>query len=173
MTDARHIETERLILRRPDAMDFDKWAGFKASTRARMAGGMQCRAEAWRSFAHMVGHWTLRGFGWFVVTGKDEGRSLGIVGAHFPEGWPERELGWTIWSADDEGRGYASEAARAARDWIFGDLGWSTAVSYIAPQNTKSIRLAERLGARHDPDAPQPHDAPCLVYRHPAPEVPR
>jgi RimJ/RimL family protein N-acetyltransferase len=137
-----------------------------------MAGGVQDRAAAWRSFGHMVGHWILRGFGWFIVTRKDSDESLGIAGAHFPEGWPEKEIGWAIWNADDEGRGYASEAGRAVRDWVYRDLGWHTAVSYIERDNHRSIRLAERLGATRDAEAAAPaQETPCLVYRHPAPEV--
>jgi RimJ/RimL family protein N-acetyltransferase len=65
-----------------------------------------------------------------------------------------------------------AEAAACARDHAFGVLGWKTAVSYIAPANTRSIRLAERLGAVRDPQAPRfPGEAEVLVYRHPTPEV--
>ena len=65
------------------------------------------------------------------------------------------------------GHGYALEATHAARDYFYDTLGWSGAVSYIDPKNLDSIRLAERLGAVKDHDAPSidGHDA---VYRHPA-----
>ena len=46
-------------------------------------------------------------------------------------------------------------------------LGWDGAVSYIAPENTRSIKLAERLGAFHDKKTTASHDPDCLVYRHP------
>ena len=112
----------------------------------------------------------LRGFGSFAVTRRNDDAASGRVGAYYPEGWPERELGWTLWRSDAEGRGYAYEAAQAARDWVFGNLGWSTAVSYINPANTRSIALAERLGAMRDPDAATPRDEPALVYRHAPPD---
>ena len=57
----------------------------------------------------------------------------------------------------------------AARAHAYGALGWTTAVSYIDPQNARSIRVAERMGAKLDPDA-VPMDPGDLVYRHPAPE---
>lgn len=49
------------------------------------------------------------------------------------------------------------------------DQGIKTLVSYIDPANARSIALAERLGARHDPDAPLPEgETPeeTIVYRH-------
>jgi RimJ/RimL family protein N-acetyltransferase len=53
------------------------------------------------------------------------------------------------------------------RAHAFRDLGWTTAVSYIDPDNARSIALAERLGAVRDRGARQPvFDKPCLVYRH-------
>ena len=102
---------------------------------------------------------------------KGDDTALGMVGPWFPAGWPERELGWTVWSDAAEGKGYAFEAAAAARDHAFGALGWETAVSYIDPDNIRSVALAERLGARHDPEARGPGENSCLVYRHPRPEA--
>ena len=73
---------------------------------------------------------------------------------------------------NSEGKGIAYEAAHAARQDAFTRLGWNTAVSYIAPENVRSIKLAERMGAVLDPKAKAPkEDEPCLVYRHPKPEV--
>jgi RimJ/RimL family protein N-acetyltransferase len=92
-----------------------------------------------------------------------------MTGPWFPEGWPEQEIGWSLWSAEAEGRGFALEAAQAARGYAYGDLGWPTAVSYIRPENRRSIALAQRLGAVLDPDAATPDDSDDLVYRHPAP----
>ncbi|MNL85118.1 hypothetical protein D3C87_2133150 [compost metagenome] len=48
--------------------------------------------------------------------------------------------------------------------------GLKTLVSYIAPPNVRSIRLAERLGAVPDVTAErQAGDEDDLVFRHPAP----
>jgi RimJ/RimL family protein N-acetyltransferase len=56
------------------------------------------------------------------------------------------------------------------RDWAFTVRGLKTLVSYIAPPNVRSIRLAERLGAVPDIKAArQEGDADDLVFRHPAP----
>ena len=83
--------------------------------------------------------------------------------------WYAPEIGWMV-LPEAEGRGIAAEAARALRDWAYATQGWTTLVSHVHPENARSIRLAERLGARLDPSAPHPEDDPCLVYRHPGPE---
>ncbi len=158
------LRTERLILRLPQASDFDAFAAFLASDRSRYVRSEDLdRGKAWRSFGHFVGHWALRGFGSFVL--DRDGRAIGGAGPWFPEGWPEHEFGWTLWSADAEGQGYITEAMSAIFPYAWQTLGWTTAVSYIDPENTASIRTAERLGATHDPDAADP-GYEDLVYRH-------
>jgi RimJ/RimL family protein N-acetyltransferase len=49
---------------------------------------------------------------------------------------------------DAQGRGYAVEGARATIDWAFDHLGWTEVIHTIAPENTASVRVAERLGSR-------------------------
>jgi RimJ/RimL family protein N-acetyltransferase len=63
-----------------------------------------------------------------------------------------------------EGRGIAQEAARAALDWTWAHTGLASLVSYIDPRNHRSIRLAERLGARRDPAA-RTYDQGDVVLR--------
>ncbi len=143
-----------------------------ASPRARFIGGPIAADLAWRAFGHVIGHWVMRGYGSFIITRTGSDEALGATGPWFPEAWPEPEIGWSLWSAEAEGCGIAAEAASAARDHAFSALGWSTAVSYIDPENARSIALAERLGARRVTGAPTPRGEPCLVYRHPNPETP-
>ena len=166
------LETERLILRRPDARDWGCIGGFFMSDRSRFIGGPQSEKDAWRSYATELGHWEIRGYGMWLVTlrgAEDEG--LALIGPWYPIEWPETEIGWLLLKDEAEGRGIATEAARAAIDHAWRVLGWTSMVSYIDPENTPSIRVAERLGAVHDPDAavPKPDD-PVLVYRHSRPE---
>jgi len=168
LADTPVLATERLTLRAPRAEDWPPSAAFLASGRARFVGGPAEAGPAWRIFGHVIGHWVLRGFGMFVFCDRASGRALGMTGPWFPETWPEPEIGWTLWRAEDEGRGLVAEAARAAIDHAFRDLGWTTAVSYIDPDNARSIALAERLGAARDAAAPAPGPGD-LVFRHPAP----
>jgi RimJ/RimL family protein N-acetyltransferase len=164
------IETERLILRAPEARDIDAYMAFLTGPRSARVGGPVDRRAAWRSFGHMIGHWVMRGYGLFIIERKDTGEAIGFTGPWFPESWPEPELGWTLFTDAAEGKGYAFEAASAARDFFFGELGWATAVSYVEPGNDRSAAVARRLGAVLDPEAPQGEGAPDWVFRHPRPE---
>lgn len=162
------IGTERLILRAPRADDLDATAAFMATERARFIGGPVDRATAWRQLCVAAGHWMLRGYGMWTLETRDTGAVAGRVGLIFHDGWPEPELGWQVYDGF-EGKGLAEEAARAARD-AAPALGLDRPlVSLIAPDNARSIRLAERLGAVLEAEGSLLGHA-CLIYRHP--EVP-
>lgn len=166
------LTTERLTLRAPGPQDFPAFSAFLTSPRSQyVRDGELDESKIWRGFGHMIGHWVMRGFGMFIFTLKGQDDALGMAGPWFPATWPEREIGWAVWTPEAEGKGYAYEAAAAARDHAFRDLGWDTAVSYIDPDNARSIALAERLGATRDDRAAHPGDRPCHVYRHPGPEA--
>ena len=62
-------------------------------------------------------------------------------------------------------------AAAALRAHVTERMKLPSLVSYIDRENAASIRLAERLGARLDPDAARPEGDDCLVYRHPLGEA--
>ena len=170
MTDVPVLTTERLTLRAPRLADFEPYAAFFASERSVHEGGPLDRVETWREFAAAIGGWTLRGYGVWSVEDRETGAYLGETGLFHPDYYPEAELGWTL-IPEAEGKGFAHEAALAARGWAYDIAGMATLVSYIAPANARSIRLAERLDARPDPDAVRPEHDPCVVYRHPAPET--
>jgi len=169
--DTKPLLTDRLRLRPPLPEDCGAAIAFFQSDRSKTVGGPNTLGRSWRIFAELIGHWDLRGYGMWTITPRGEDRALGMVGPWFPGDWPEPEIGWMIWDDACEGMGIAQEAAIAARYDALTRLGWASAVSYINPTNFRSIRLAERLGARHDPCAafPPGKDA-CLVYRHPKPD---
>lgn len=160
------LETERLILRAPRLSDLDALADFLASPRAQYVGGPSSRYQSWRSLLTVTGHWVMRGYGYWTVEDRASGQPVGRVGVHFHEGeWPEPELGWHIFNGF-EGKGYAYEATLAARDAATTRFGLGSLSSLISPDNTRSRRLAERLGATVERET-RVLDTPCLVYRHP------
>ncbi len=89
MTEIPVLTTERLILRAPEARDFDIFAAFYASPRAHFVGGPLSRELAWRMLAMEIGHWRLKGFGRWILERRDTGATAGLVGPFQPEGWPE------------------------------------------------------------------------------------
>lgn len=164
------LRTERLVLRRPVPDDWEAFHAFMMSDRSTAFGSHRDLARAFRSFAAELGHWVIFGYGMWAVTRQGSDVALALIGPWTPPDWPEPEVGWMVLAPEAEGTGLATEAARAAIADAYGRLGWPTVVSYIGPENTRSIRLAEKLGAVIDPAAPQPKpEDPVLVYRHPRP----
>jgi RimJ/RimL family protein N-acetyltransferase len=163
------IETERLILREIDpARDFEGWARAMADEDTVRYLGMppMNRAQAWRSMALVIGHWAIRGYGFFSLEHKETGAWVGRVGPWYPEGWPAPEIGWTI-APGCTGHGYATEAARACLDYAFGTLGWTQVVHVIMEGNAPSVAVARKLGStpvRRQLGVPGVTDAPVVVY---------
>lgn len=163
------LETERLILRPIDPkLDFEAWAAAMAdeNTVRYLGTSPMSRANAWRNMCMVMGHWQVRGYGFFSVILKETGEWVGRVGPWFPEGWPEPEIGWTI-APGHLRRGYAIEAARASLDYVFNTLGWKRVIHVIMPGNEGSIAVAEKLGSvylREQQGVPGVTDLPLLVY---------
>jgi RimJ/RimL family protein N-acetyltransferase len=149
------LQTSRLRLRPFRAEDLDAYAAMCADPQVmRYVGdrGVLGRDDAWRQMAMLAGHWHLRGFGMWAVEERGSGAFVGRVGLHYPEGWPDREVAWAL-ARPYWGLGYALEAASAALDEAFGRFGWPRVISLIDPANTRSARLAERLGEREEGEA--------------------
>jgi RimJ/RimL family protein N-acetyltransferase len=92
----------------------------------------------------VLGQWPMRGYGMYAV--EVDGRCAGWAGVLYPLEWPEPELSYSL-DQPFWGRGLATEAARAVRDWAFATLGFTRLASFIRPDNARSIRVAEKLGA--------------------------
>lgn len=150
------LETERLILRPPVAADFPHFCTMHADAHVmEYLGGVQGSELTWRSLCALVGAWTINGFSMFSIIEKASGDWVGRLGPWKPEGWPGTEIGWallpTAW-----GKGYATEGAAACMDYAVDILGWGTIIHTILPGNAASVRVAERLGARLQGQAPTP-----------------
>jgi RimJ/RimL family protein N-acetyltransferase len=107
--------------------------------------------EVWARLHRYVGHWVLLGFGFWIVREKATGAFVGEVGwADFrraldPPLGGTPEIGWVL-SPAVHGRGYATEAARAALAWADARFGSGRRVCLIAPENVRSLRVAEKCG---------------------------
>jgi RimJ/RimL family protein N-acetyltransferase len=140
------LTSERLLMRDWRGSDLDAFAEMGADLEVmRFLGGVVDRAQAWRTMSLFAGHWPLRGFGSWVVERRADEAVLGRAGLWQPEGWPGLEVGW-MFARSAWGHGYAIEAARAVVDWAWANLEIGQLISIIAPENARSIRVAERLG---------------------------
>ncbi len=163
------LETGRLRLHAHSHADWPAYRSVQMSDRAQYMDGQLTEIEAWNAFICEAGSWVIDGYGYWSATEKVSGETVAFVGFANPPHFPEAELGW-LTTAKADGKGFAFEAAKAALAWGFGTRLFQTLVSYIDPDNTRSIALAERLGAVRDDSAPKPPDM-ALVYRHPTPEA--
>lgn len=141
------IETPRLTLRIPQEADLDSWAALLAHPESgRFIGGPLTRTGSWTYLARTVGHWQLRGCGFFSVMMKSSGECVGFAGPWCPEGWPGREVGWAL-RREYWGQGLAVEATAGVLQWVYRDLHWTDVIHCIHPDNKSSIAVAERLGS--------------------------
>lgn len=147
---APRLETERLVLRGFTAEDFEDFAALHADAEVmrHINGGTPMpREQSWLTLTLYVGHWPMRGYGFWAVTDKATGAFLGRAGLWRPEGWPGLELGWAL-KRDAWGRGFATEASAEALRFARRELGLGAIVSLIQDGNDASVRVAEKLGAR-------------------------
>jgi RimJ/RimL family protein N-acetyltransferase len=169
------LQAGRTRLRAMRIEDFPAWAEILCSDRARWMDGPYTRDTAFVEFEATAGAWPLRGHGGWTVEDPATGEVLGFVCLNMEPSDRETELGFFFREAA-EGRGLASEAAASARDWAW-SMGLPSLVSYVDPENARSARLAQRLGAARDAEAEAEFagtpDAGVAVFRHPRPEASR
>jgi RimJ/RimL family protein N-acetyltransferase len=163
------LTTDRLTLREPREGGFAAMLEFNDSPRNAFVGGTLEWHWIWRGLLTNIGHWALRGYGFYSVDTRD-GTFIGRVGVIYHDGWDEPELPWHLFDGF-EGRGYACEAARAARTDYCDRITRRPPISYVVVTNARSEALALRLGAERertlDEDNGRYH-----IYRHPACGVP-
>ena len=172
------IETERLLLRKPTVEDADDLLAYIADPEVmRWVGGRTGdRAHAVATIERWLLRWEENGIGPFVLVRGD--RVLGRAGFRVWDrsSWQvssyadagERsvaELGWAL-ARVHWGQGYATEAARALRDWVHAERGVRELISLIAPENVRSQRVAEKLGAVPAETVDVGGDQ-AVVWRHP------
>jgi len=149
------LETDRLTLRGHRLDDFAACAAMWADpiVTRHIGGTPQTEEESWARLLRYVGHWTLLGFGFWVVEEKTTGKFAGEVGfADFKRGLDEPfknspEIGWAL-ASEFHGRGYATEAVRAAIAWGDSNFGRHQTMCIIDAENRASIRVAEKCGYR-------------------------
>ena len=118
------------------------------------------RAETALAIARLEAGFERDGYGFWAVELRAGGALAGFVGlSPVPEDIPFApavEAGWRL-AREYWGQGLAYEAAEAALEFGFTTLGLREIVAYTAARNTRSRRLMERLGMRHDAGADFDH----------------
>ncbi len=171
MTPAPTLHTKRLTLRGPEKSDLAPFTDWLVnSDRLEHLGGNVDANKAWGGMISGIGHWQWHGYGFFTAVETATNTPMGRAGILNHLQWPEPELAYHLFD-NGEGKGYAYEAAVAVRHWAGQVKGLGPLISIISPANTRSIALAERLGAV--PEKETTHDgAPAIYYRHLAHDAP-
>lgn len=146
------LETERLMLRAPQMQDVSLWTQINQTGDPAFLGGPHTEADCYADFCVYMAGWMLHGHGLWSVERKDTRALIGFITFGLEWGDQEPELGY-LFDASAQGNGYASEAVRAARDFALGIYGQGGVVSYISADNTRSQKLAQKLGATRDKTA--------------------
>jgi RimJ/RimL family protein N-acetyltransferase len=166
------IETERLLLRKPEPDDVA--AAYRMVSDPEVMRWISVSGEplslddAVERVERWGRAWEVDGFGHFMVVRRDTGAVVGRVGflcwdEHWEHGLraeigeqAEIELGWTLERAA-WGHGYATEAALAARDWGLENVRLRRLISLIDHDNTRSQRVATKIGEHYQHDIVMGH----------------
>jgi RimJ/RimL family protein N-acetyltransferase len=177
------LHTERLCLRKPASQDAEALYDLFADAEVMQGLGKEPVStveEVRATIEEMIGGWREDGFGAFILeTAATDRQVVGQAGLMVfdTRGWTpstrakagthaQPELGWALARAH-WGRGYATEAAAAIRDWAYERPDVDRLVSMISRDNTRSQRVARRLGAiPTDTVTPEDSKRTAVVWRH-------
>lgn len=148
------LESARLRLRAHRLDDFANCAALWGDPRVtQFIGKPLTKEESWHRLLRYVGHWSLMGFGYWVIEEKSTGIFLGEGG--FQENQRDitpslkglLETGW-VFLPNAQGKGYATEAVHAMHAWKDANLPGKKICCIIDEPNLASLRVAEKCGYR-------------------------
>ena len=138
------METDRLILRRPEPADADApiWFGITA--------------EEHLAFAEE--HWRVHGFGPWTAVLKETGDPVAAVDLHLAGPGiigvdeDEVEVGWVV------------AVAAAVIAYAFDTVGVDEVVAYTAPGNAASLRVMDKLGMTRRGEGRSRDRKPAVIF---------
>ena len=149
-------ETDRLILRHFHAFNAQAMDHVFGDPEVMLYGpGIQTQSWVEDWLRDCMENYQMLGFGPWAVVERSSSKVIGYAGLfYFPDidGRPEIEMGYRL-ARSYWGQGFATEAVAAIREYAFHVLCFHRLIALIDPQNTASIRVAEKVGLRYEKDA--------------------
>lgn len=147
------LETDRLILRHLHIFDREAMDRVFGDPEVMLFGpGVQTQAWVREWLRDCMENYQKLGFGPRGVVEKTNHKLIGYAGLfYFPDiaGQPEIEAGYRL-ARSYWRQGFATEAVAAIRDHAFTLLCLPRLIAMIDPQNTASIRVAEKIGMHYE-----------------------
>ena len=146
------IETDRLLIRTwmpGDATKVEKMFADPEVMRYIGAGGPWLPERTRELIGVMIERYERSGIGVWPVVLKEGSVLVGECGLQPLPNSTDIEIAY-LFDKPYWGAGYAYEAASAVLDWGFNQHGLQRIVAVIAPENARSIKLANRLGMRFE-----------------------
>lgn len=168
-SDALHLETSRLLLRRWRPEDFAPFAHMNADPDVmRYFPHQLAHAETEALIDRFETHFRLHGFGFFAAELKATRAFIGVIGisrSTYEDGDnPSIEIGWRV-DSPYWNQGFATEGARASMNLAFHTLQIPALIAITTPGNLASRRVMEKLGMTRDPS--DDFDHPRVPPGHP------
>ena len=147
------LETERLIIKTPEASDLEHLYALQTDPDVMkyIFNGIRTREQIKEKSDQAILHYQKHGFGAGSVYEKSTQNFIGRAGLFYlayDDSQPEIELGYSLhkqfWN-----RGYATEIAKAFLAWGFKNLPVTKLVAVINPKNDASRHVLEKAGMHY------------------------
>jgi RimJ/RimL family protein N-acetyltransferase len=144
------IVTARLTLRRPEPADLETIFAIHRDRRACLHNPsdlLTTRADAEHLYGRWDEHWRRHGFGYWVISSRESGETLGFAGLKVVL-FRDVEVLNLFYRLDPQawGKGVATEAAVAVVAWAREHLPEWPIIARVRPANVASQRVAQRAG---------------------------
>jgi [ribosomal protein S5]-alanine N-acetyltransferase len=148
------IETERLILRHLRVEDAeDLYRIYSDPETVKFMGQGSASVEETRGHIqnHIEKYYNHHGFGLWATVLKENNGLIGRCGLLYQdiEGRKDPELAYLL-DSNFWGQGLATEAAQAIIKIGFDQYNFTRIIAVIKPQNTASIRVAQKVGMNYE-----------------------
>jgi RimJ/RimL family protein N-acetyltransferase len=140
------IETVRLTLTPFEESDIDALYVMERDPEVkRYAGGVLSRPQAEKLLKQFIESVSETGWGAVAIKARATNQIVGLCGLYATDHPQEGEIFFGL-AREAWGQGYATEAAGALALAGIRELGLSTIIATVHPENTRSIRVLEKVG---------------------------